>query len=129
MPPVSRSPSSVILCPNLGCPQIIAPEELNGSAVVLVLATHTREQPDWSVYTVKARPSYADEGQPFELGLSKPAVLEDDGLPTNFRNMDENAAVDQHNAPNARAAEVYLLVRTGSATRRGGRWPSASGQR
>ena len=49
----------------------MAPEEVNSSAVVLVLATPSSEQPDWSVYAMKARPSYADEGQPFELSLSK----------------------------------------------------------
>lgn len=71
-----RLPSAVILSPNLGCPQLVAPKEVNSSAVVLVLATPGGEQPDWSVYAVKARPSYADEGQPFELGLSEPEMLE-----------------------------------------------------
>jgi len=79
-----RLPSAVILSPNLGCPQLVAPEEVNSSAVVLVLATPGGEQPDWSVYAVKARPSYADEGQPFELGLSEPEMLEDDSLPMQF---------------------------------------------
>jgi hypothetical protein len=38
---------------------------------------------------MKARPSYADEGQPFELGLSEPEILEDDGLPMQFHDMTE----------------------------------------
>jgi Calcineurin-like phosphoesterase len=38
---------------------------------------------------VKARPSYVDEGRPFELGLSEPEVLEDDRLPTKFHAMTE----------------------------------------
>jgi len=56
---------------------------------VLVLATPGGEQPDWSVYAVKARPSYADEGQPFELGLSEPEMLEDDSLPMQFHDLTE----------------------------------------
>jgi Calcineurin-like phosphoesterase len=46
MPPRRRLPSAVILSPNLGCPHLVAPEEVNSSAVVLVLATLGREQPE-----------------------------------------------------------------------------------
>ena len=76
LPPRHRLPGAVILSPNLGCPQLVASEEVNSSAVMLVLATFDGEQSDWSVYTVKVRPSYADEGQPFELSLSEPEMLE-----------------------------------------------------
>ena len=81
MPPGRSIPSSVMLSPNLGRPQLMAPEELHKGAVTLVLATSDGEPSDWSVYTVKAQPSYAGEGQAFELDLSEPEVLDDDSLP------------------------------------------------
>ena len=89
MSPVDSVPPPVILSPNVGCPTVTAPEELTGRRIRLVLAIPEGEPPDWSVYTVKAHPSYETEGQPFELRLCNPKGLDNNTLPMHFRSVDE----------------------------------------
>lgn len=72
-----------ILSPNLGCPEILAPEQLNGSGLHVVLAV-PEGQADWDSYGLKAEPSYAGEGKGFELLLGDPELLDRSDLPKEF---------------------------------------------
>jgi len=76
-----------ILGPNLGCPEILTLQQLRDPGfeiLVAVAASAGQPGPDWSL---RAVPSFAGEGVPFELelkgpdGASAPQEVADDGLP------------------------------------------------
>jgi hypothetical protein len=61
-----------ILGPNLGCPEILTLQQLRDPGfeiLVAVAASAGQPGPDWSV---RAVPSFAGEGAPFELELKGP---------------------------------------------------------
>jgi len=72
-----------ILSPNLGCPEILAPEQVNTGGLRLVLAVPVGAA-EWGAYSLQAQPSYPDEGKGFELILGEPQLLDRSGLPKEF---------------------------------------------
>lgn len=76
-----------ILSPNLGCPVIVTPEDLRKYGVDVVIAEPidaTR-----SDYGIVAKPSYAGDGQKFDLLLGDRHELTDPGLPRAFDCVEE----------------------------------------
>ncbi len=72
-----------ILSPNLGCPEILAPEQVNTAGLRLVLAVPVGAA-EWDTYSLQAQPSYPDEGKGFELVLGAPQLLDRSDLPKEF---------------------------------------------
>jgi len=70
-----------ILSPNLGCPEIVDPEDFNANGLPLILAVAEGDRPDWSVYSLKASPAYENQGLAFEIAVADPSALEETALP------------------------------------------------
>jgi hypothetical protein len=76
-----------ILSPNLGCPIIISPEDLESKGFDVVIAEesdHLKGQ-----VSIYAKPSFEDEGKEFVLELSDRQPLKDGTLPPAFESVDE----------------------------------------
>src|SRR5215469_9914388 len=76
--------SSFILSPNLGCPEVVSPQQILHDGFLVVIAAPTSEDFDTDKYAVYATPSFAGEGQEIEFELNKVHKLDDESLPLKF---------------------------------------------
>jgi hypothetical protein len=76
-----------ILSPNLGCPVILSPEDLETIGIDIVIA-EKEEGPEASLSLV-ACPSFSGEGSEFSMELAKKGELTEDTLPPNFEGVGE----------------------------------------
>lgn len=79
----------LILSPNLGCPVIISISDKGvGDGSLPVLIAHS-SSPSKGQLSLWAKPSYNGEGTAFKLKLREMTELTDEGLPSEFENVDE----------------------------------------
>jgi len=76
-----------ILSPNLGCPVIISPEELETEGFDIVIAEE-EDHPEGRV-SLLARPSYSGEGRRFVMELRGREELTEGTLPSTFKRIEE----------------------------------------
>ncbi len=81
--------SSLILSPNLGCPEIVDVAAMSDGGFRVILATPDTEELT-SSYALVASPSYPAEGQEFALKkLTARGKLQDEALPVDFSAVDQ----------------------------------------
>lgn len=86
---MQKPTSSLIVSPNLGCPEIVTLPETREGKFRVVIATPMSEDFDLAAHTLSACPSFSGEGQEFMLELVEPLKLVDEGLPSQFYDLGE----------------------------------------
>lgn len=76
--------SPFIVSPNLGCPEVVSPQQILNDGVLVVIAALTPEDFDTDQYVVYATPSFPGEGQQIEFELNEVEKLDDEALPLKF---------------------------------------------
>jgi hypothetical protein len=79
----------IILSPNLGCPEIINLQAINGVGLRIVVAAPTTDAAKVQAFTLDAYPSFEHEGTHFRLQLAGAQELRDEALPPWFKHVDE----------------------------------------
>jgi len=86
---MKKPTSSLILSPNLGCPEIVSVPALKGNGFRLIIAAPHSEDFD-AAHSLKARPSFnGGGGEDFALEISSARKLEDEALPEHFGELGE----------------------------------------
>ena len=85
---MKKPASSLILSPNLGCPEIVSVDALKANGFRLVIAAPASEKFD-AAHSLRAIPSFHDEGEDFALEISSSRKLEDEALPDHFGELSE----------------------------------------
>ena len=90
---MKRPKASLILSPNLGCPEIVGLQALNQDGFRVIIAAPVSEEFDATAHTLSAHPSFdtedKPEGQKFALEISSARKLEDEALPVGFKHPSE----------------------------------------
>jgi hypothetical protein len=81
--------SSLIISPNLGCPEITAIEVLNDRGFQMVIATAASEEFDTRAHSMTAMPSFDGAGEAFGLEISAAEKLANEALPAHFEDLGE----------------------------------------
>ena len=79
-----------ILSPNLGCPVIVSPGQLNEQGVRVIVAEPAERVKHLAL---TAEPSYPGEGQPFLFNLTGGEELDSDMLPPAFHDIDDTRLI------------------------------------
>jgi len=85
---MKKPTSSLILSPNLGCPEIVSVQALKENGFRIIIAAPASEHFD-AAHSLRARPSFKGEGQDFALEISSLRKLEDEALPERFGELGE----------------------------------------
>ena len=86
---MNKPTSSLIVSPNLGCPEIVGLQSLEQDGFRLIIAAPASEDFDAKAHSLSATPSFGGEGQEFALGISPARKLEDEALPLSFTDVSE----------------------------------------
>src|SRR5215470_5911127 len=81
--------SSLILSPNLGCPEVVSLKAINERGFLAVIAVPLSKEFDIAAHELKARASFEGEGHEFTLELTGAHKLEDETLPCQFADLSE----------------------------------------
>jgi hypothetical protein len=81
--------SSLILSPNLGCPEIVGLPAINQRGFRVAIAVPGSEDLDLGKYALRARLSSGDQGQELTFELSAAGKLTDETLPSQFADVGE----------------------------------------
>ena len=86
---MNKPKSSLIVSPNLGCPEIVSVESINQQGFRAIIAAPVSEDFDATAHTLSARPSFDGEDQEFTLELTGAQKLVDEALPGRFDDVSE----------------------------------------
>lgn len=86
---MNKPKSSLIMSPNLGCPEIVSVPAMNDRGFRVIIAAPVSEDFDAAAHTLSANPSSGGQGQDFTLKLTGARKLEDEALPSCFENVGE----------------------------------------
>jgi len=86
---MNKPKSSLIISPNLGCPEIVSVPAMNERGFRVIIAAPVSEDFDAAAHTLSASPSFGGQGQDFPLELTSARKLEDEPLPSRFENVGE----------------------------------------
>jgi hypothetical protein len=86
---MNKPKSSLIVSPNLGCPEIVSVPAMSDRGFRVIIAAPVSEDFDATAHTLSASPSFGGQGQDFTLKLTGARKLEDEALPSRFENVGE----------------------------------------
>jgi len=95
---MNKPKSSLIMSPNLGCPEIVGRETISKKGFRVIIAAPVSEDFDDKAHSLSATPSFQGDGQEFALELvcieqfPTPKLarkLEDEALPLGFKDVSE----------------------------------------
>ena len=86
---MKKPKSSLIVSPNLGCPEIVGVQAINEHGFRVVIAVPASEDFDAAAHTLSACPSFGGRDREFALALTEPRKLEDEALPPAFKDVGE----------------------------------------
>lgn len=81
--------SLFILSPNLGCPEIVRPEDLNTEGIFVLAALSGADRSGILSCAVEAQPSYPGQGARFEMTLTDAELAQEESLPETFGDVSE----------------------------------------
>lgn len=86
---MNKPKSSLIVSPNLGCPEIVSLQEINQHGFRVVIAAPVSEDFDATAHRLTASPSFGGSSQEFMLELTGAQKLENETLPPAFKDIGE----------------------------------------
>ena len=94
---MNKPKSSLIVSPNLGCPEIVSLEAINKDGFRVIIAAPASEDFDAAAHKLSARPSFDWKDLPtdnekdheFTLEITQARKLEDEALPARFKDVSE----------------------------------------
>src|SRR5436190_1075907 len=86
---MQKPKSSLIVSPNLGCPEIVSLESTKQPEFRVILAAPLSDEFDSAAHTLAAHPSFDGEGHGFMLEIASARKLGDESIPATFTDVNE----------------------------------------